>query len=92
MGGSLRRTEVAAEEQHLGFLLPGQVCQAAQEVPAFPPPFPCLFHGQPAKALARWKGVKTATASAYPMYALEKEPLPEAGEYSVILDSREQAA
>ncbi len=36
-------------------------------------------------------GVKTATASAYPMYALEKEPLPEAGEYSVILDSREQA-
>lgn len=36
-------------------------------------------------------GVKTATASAYPLYALEGEPLPEAGEYSVILDSREEA-
>ena len=36
-------------------------------------------------------GRKTATASAYPLYALEQEPLPRAGEYSVILDSREQA-
>lgn len=36
-------------------------------------------------------GVKTATASAHPLYALEGEPLPEAGEYSVILDSREEA-
>lgn len=37
-------------------------------------------------------GVKTATASAYPLYALEGEPLPEAGEYSVILDGRGEAA
>ena len=36
-------------------------------------------------------GVKTATASAYPLYGLEGEPLPKAGEYSVILDSREDA-
>ena len=36
-------------------------------------------------------GVKTATASALPLYALEGEALPEAGEYSVILDSRENA-
>ena len=36
-------------------------------------------------------GIKTATASAYPLYGLEGEPLPEAGEYSVILDSRGEA-
>ena len=31
-------------------------------------------------------GEKTATASAYPLYELENEPLPEAGAYDVILD------
>lgn len=36
-------------------------------------------------------GIKTATASAYPLYSLEGEPLPEAGEYSVILNSRDEA-
>ena len=36
-------------------------------------------------------GVKTATASAGPLYELEGEPLPEAGAYSVILDSRAEA-
>lgn len=36
-------------------------------------------------------GVKTATASAYPLYAPAGEPLPEAGEYSVILDGRGEA-
>ncbi|MBQ8954508.1 MAG: ASCH domain-containing protein, partial [Clostridia bacterium] len=36
-------------------------------------------------------GRKTATSSAYPLYAAEGEPLPKAGEYSVILDSRGQA-
>lgn len=30
-------------------------------------------------------GVKTATASAYPLYELEGEPLPAEGEYNVIL-------
>ena len=30
-------------------------------------------------------GIKTATASAYPMYELEGEELPKAGEYNVIL-------
>ena len=50
--------------------------------------------GDDADALARLtlEGIKTATSSAYPLYALEGEPLPEAGEYSVILDSREEAA
>ena len=37
------------------------------------------------------KGIKTATASAYPIYDLEEEPLPETGGYSVVLDSKESA-
>ena len=37
------------------------------------------------------EGIKTATASAFPLYELEGEELPKAGEYSVILDSREEA-
>ena len=37
------------------------------------------------------KGIKTATSSAYDIYALEGEPLPKEGEYSVILDSRGDA-
>lgn len=36
-------------------------------------------------------GEKTATASAYPLYELENEPLPAAGAYSVILDSKDDA-
>lgn len=36
-------------------------------------------------------GVKTATASAYPLYALENEPLPTEGAYSVVLDSADNA-
>ncbi len=36
-------------------------------------------------------GRKTATASAFPLYELEQESLPQEGEYSVILDSRDQA-
>ena len=36
-------------------------------------------------------GVKTATASAYDLYALDGEPVPQVGEYSVLLDSRGEA-
>ena len=36
-------------------------------------------------------GEKSATASAYPLYEVDGEPLPEAGEYSVILDSKDNA-
>lgn len=36
-------------------------------------------------------GIKTATASAYPLYALEGEPLPRAGDVSVIQDGKENA-
>ena len=36
-------------------------------------------------------GIKTATCSAYDLYEAENERLPQAGEYSVILDSRGEA-
>lgn len=36
-------------------------------------------------------GVKTATASAYSFYELEGEDLPKAGEYSVILNTKDEA-
>ena len=36
-------------------------------------------------------GIKTATASAYPLYELQNEPLPQVGAYSVILDSQNNA-
>lgn len=36
-------------------------------------------------------GQKTATSSAYPLYEVENEPLPHKGEYSVILDSNNNA-
>jgi len=38
------------------------------------------------------RGIKTATASAYPLYELEGEPLPEVGTYSIVLLSDETAA
>ena len=37
------------------------------------------------------KGSKTATASAYDLYALEDESLPQEGTFDVILDSQNQA-
>ena len=36
-------------------------------------------------------GEKTATASAYPLYEMDEEALPEVGQYSVILDSQDNA-
>lgn len=36
-------------------------------------------------------GIKTATASAGALYQMEGEPLPAPGEYSVILDGRDEA-
>ena len=36
-------------------------------------------------------GEKTATASAYDLYAVEDEPLPQEGTFDVILDSQDQA-
>ena len=37
------------------------------------------------------QGIKTATCSAYDLYQIDDEPLPQAGEYSVILNAREEA-
>ena len=37
------------------------------------------------------RGEKTATASAYDLYAVEDEPLPKEGTFDVILDSQDQA-
>lgn len=37
------------------------------------------------------RGIKTGTSSAYPLYELEHEPLPQKEEYSVILNSKEEA-
>lgn len=37
------------------------------------------------------EGTKTATASAYDLYAVDNDPLPEVGFYDVILDSKDQA-
>lgn len=36
-------------------------------------------------------GIKTATCSAYDLYKAEGEPIPKAGDYSVILDSKGEA-
>ncbi len=36
------------------------------------------------------RGIKTATASAFPLYESEKESIPKVGEYSVILTSEEE--
>lgn len=50
------------------------------------------FGGNPNKlAQLVWEGEKVATASAYPLYELESEPLPQVGAYSVIVDAEEKA-
>ena len=51
-----------------------------------------LFGDAPDKLAALVKnGVKTATCSVYDLYQAEGEPLPKAGDYSIILDSRGDA-
>ena len=49
--------------------------------------------GDDADALAALvlSGAKTGTSSAHALYAIDGEALPQAGEYSVILDSRDRA-
>lgn len=50
------------------------------------------FGGAPDKlAELVLRGEKTGTASAYDLYEAEGEELPQAGEYSVVLDSKDQA-
>ncbi len=58
---------------------------------------PCRYEawsfGEEADLLAKLvvDGEKTATASPYPLYELENEPLPQVGAYNIILDSRDEA-
>ncbi|MBE7004033.1 MAG: ASCH domain-containing protein [Ruminococcaceae bacterium] len=37
------------------------------------------------------QGIKTATCSAYDLYQINNEPLPQAGDYSIILNSGDEA-
>lgn len=37
------------------------------------------------------EGIKTATCSAYDLYVAENEPIPKVGDYSIILDSKDNA-
>ena len=37
------------------------------------------------------QGIKTATCSAYDLYETDNEPLPQAGDYSIILNADEEA-
>lgn len=37
------------------------------------------------------QGIKSATASSYPMYLYEEEPIPQIGQYNIILNSNEEA-
>lgn len=67
-------------------------CQSAaipEETPHESWAFGCDADGLAALVL---NGTKTATASGYALYALDSdEAMPKAGDYSVILDSREEA-
>ncbi|MBO4378786.1 MAG: ASCH domain-containing protein [Clostridia bacterium] len=50
------------------------------------------FGGDPDRLAALvTTGIKTATSSAYDLYAIDDEPLPRVGDYSVILNSAEEA-
>ena len=55
--------------------------------------FTAWAFGEDPDELARLvnEGIKTATASAYPFYELDEEPLPQAGQYSIILNSLGEA-
>lgn len=56
-------------------------------------PYEAWSFGDDADGLAELvrMGIKTATSSAYDVYEDESEPIPQVGEYSVILDSRSEA-
>lgn len=56
-------------------------------------PYEAWCYGEAADHLADLtkRGIKTATASAYPCYIAEGSSIPKVGEYSVVLDSDEEA-
>jgi len=56
-------------------------------------PYEARAYGDDPDELARLTlaGTKRATASAHALYGLDGDPLPQAGQYSVVLDSRDEA-
>lgn len=56
-------------------------------------PYEAWAFGDDADKLANLvnDGIKTGTASAYEIYAIDGESIPSEGEYNVILDSKDQA-
>jgi len=66
---------------------------AAREPQVDGHPFEAWSYGDAPDELAALtlRGVKCATSSVHALYAVEGEPLPEAGAYSVILNSRADA-
>ena len=65
----------------------------AAACPDAPETYEAWALGAEADALARLvlAGIKTATSSAYPLYALRQEPLPRAGACDVLLDAAGRA-
>ena len=70
-----------------------QMWKAFSEKREINAPYDAWAFGDDADTLAELvlTGAKTATCSALPFYELEEESFPREGEYSVILDSRDQA-
>ncbi len=75
---------MTAEQMWAAFAAQAQIAETEYDAWAF---------GAQADELAELvlAGVKTATASAGPLYELDNEPLPRAGEYSVILNAAGEA-
>ena len=70
-----------------------QMWQLYAEKAKIDAPYDAWSFGDDADALAKLvlDGIKTATASAGSLYEIEGEELPKAGQYSVILNSQEEA-
>ena len=75
---------MTAEEMWNQFIAEKKICDTEYEAWAF---------GDAPDVLAELvlKGIKTGTSSAYPLYELAEEIIPQADEYSVILDSKGNA-
>ena len=75
-------------------MTPQEMCNAYKQInSAIGDEIDAWAFGEEADLLADLvlRGEKTATASAYDLYALEAEPLPREGTFDVILDNENQA-
>ena len=75
-------------------MTPQEMCNAYKKInPSIGDEIDAWAFGVDADLLADLvlKGEKTATASAYDLYVLEDEPLPQEGTFDVILDSQDRA-